>query len=104
MVPWLLTHVSTGGSPMRILRLHLGLVLLLPMTIVPVGKLSAGARHAGIVLSVAADSLVTDELGRAGKAHKLRVMVTPRTRIIRSQRDPQEPEYTDTSMPLAQVK
>ena len=89
---------------MRILRLHLGLVLLLPMTIVPVGKLSAGERHAGIVLSVAADSLVIDELGRAGKAHQLRVTVTPRTRIILSQRDPQELEFTDTPISLAQVK
>jgi len=89
---------------MRILRLHLGLVLLLPMTIVPVGKLSAGERHAGIVLSVAADSLVIDELGRAGKAHQLRVTVTPRTGIILSQRDPQELEFTDTPISLAQVK
>jgi hypothetical protein len=89
---------------MRILRLHLGLVLLLPMTIVPVGELSAGERHAGLVLSVAADSLVIDELGRAGTAHKLHVTVTPRTSIIVSQRNPQAPEFTDTPISLAEVK
>src|SRR5262245_5303588 len=89
---------------MRVLPLHLGLALSLPMTIAPVTKLSAGERHAGIVLSVAADHLVIDELGRAGKAHQLRVAVTPRTRIILSQRDPEEPEFTDTPIPLVQVK
>jgi len=89
---------------MRILRLHLGLVLLLPMTIVPVGELSAGERHAGLVLSVAADSLVIDELGRAGTAHKLHVTVTPKTSIIVSQRNPQAPEFTDTPISLAEVK
>jgi len=73
------------------------------MTIVPVGKLSGGERHGGIVLSVAADSLVIDELGRAGQAYQLRVTVTPRTRIILSQRDPQGPGFTDTPISLAQV-
>ena len=90
---------------MGILAPHLGFVLLLALTLVPVTVLSAGERHAGTVLSVGPDSLVVDELGRAGKAHKLHITVTPRTRIIVSQRNPQAPEsFTDTTISLAEVK
>ena len=89
---------------MRIIALHLGFVFLLALTLVPVTELTAGDRHAGTVLSVGPDSLVVDELGRAGKAHQLRVTVTPRTRIILSQRNSQAPEFTDTPISLAEVK
>ena len=83
---------------MRIITLHPGFVLLLALTLVPVTKLTAGDRHAGTVLSVGLDSLVVDELGRAGTAHMLYVTVTPRTSIIVSQRNPQAPEFTDTNV------
>ena len=89
---------------MRIIALHLGFVFLLALTLVPVTELTAGDRHAGTVLSVGPDSLVVDELGRAGTAHKLHVTVTPRTSIIVSQRNPQAPEFTDTPISLAEVK
>jgi hypothetical protein len=89
---------------MRIITLHPGFVLLLALTLVPVTELTAGDRHAGTVLSVGLDSLVVDELGRAGTAHMLYVTVTPRTSIIVSQRNPQAPEFTDTPISLAEVK
>lgn len=89
---------------MRIIVLNLGFVLPV-LTLAPVTVLSAGERHAGTVLSVGPDSLVVDELGRAGKAQKLLVIVTPRTRIIVSQRNLRAPEsFTDTPISLAEVK
>jgi hypothetical protein len=73
-------------------------------TLLRPAMLSAGGRHAGSVLSVGPDSLVVDELGRAGKSQRLHVTVTPRTRIIVSQRNPQAPEsFTDTTISLAEV-
>src|SRR5262249_24017992 len=89
---------------MRIIALNLGFVLP-ALTLASVTMLLAGERHAGTVLSVGPDSLVVDELGRAGKAQKLLVTATPRTRIILPQRDPQAPEsFTDTPISLAEVQ
>src|SRR5207253_9132160 len=88
---------------MRIITLHPGFVLLLALTLMPVTKLTAGDRHAGTVLSVGLDSLVVDELGRAGTPHMLYVTVTPRTSIIVPHRHPPAPELTDTPTSLAQV-
>src|SRR5438445_13742350 len=89
---------------MRIITLHPGFVLLLALTLVPVTKLTAGDRHAGTVLSVGLDSMVVDELGRAGTAHMLYVTGTPTTSIIVSERNPQAPELTDTPISLAHAQ
>jgi hypothetical protein len=40
------------------------------------------------VVEVGRDSLVVDELGRAGKEQKLHVTVTANTRVVESERNP----------------
>jgi len=74
------------------MRIHVGLgdlVLVLVVTLVPMMALAAGNRHSGTVLSVGPESFVVDELGLAGKEQKLHIAVTPKTRLIDSERNPQ---------------
>jgi hypothetical protein len=70
--------------------------------------LSAGDRRSGIVLSVGRDSLVVDELGRAGEKQKLHVTITRKTRVIELQRNPAasgaQDAFTDKTISLAEVK
>jgi hypothetical protein len=69
---------------------------------------SAGDRHAGSVLRVGSDSLVVDEVGRAGEEQKLHVTITPKTRIIESRRNPAasdaQDSFTDKTISLAEVE
>jgi len=73
---------------MRTTTRFCGLVFSIALTLVPMTGFAAGERHTGTVQTVSSDSLVVDELGRAGKEHKLRVVVTPETRIAYSERNP----------------
>lgn len=90
-------------------RLLLGGVAVVMLT--PALVLAAnGARHAGTVVSVDSKSntLVVDELGKAGKEEKLRLHVAPNARVVLSERVDQasDPQHTfkDTPIALGDVK
>jgi hypothetical protein len=57
---------------------------------------------------VGSDSLVVDEVGRAGEEQKLHVTITPKTRIIESRRNPAasdaQDSFTDKTISLAEVE
>ena len=82
--------------------------LTFALTLVSVNVLIANERHTGTVLNVETGRLVVLVLGRAGKEEKLRVAVTPQTRIVDSERNPRptsvEELFTDRPISLNELK
>jgi|SRR5689334_13862540 hypothetical protein len=88
-------------------QLH-GAVFLLVMMLPPMTAFGADTRHSGTVLEVRRGALIVDELGRAGTEHKLMFVVTPKTRIVDSQRNPHMPtaqaSFTEHNIALSDIR
>jgi hypothetical protein len=82
--------------------------LFLALMLAPITVQSADTRHSGTVLDVGRDALVVDELGLAGREHKLKIVVTPKTRIIDSERNPHAPSaqaaFTEHTIGLSDIR
>ncbi len=85
-----------------------GLVVFFALMLLPTMALAAGTRHKGTVVEVGRDSLVVDELGRAGKEQKLHMTVTANTRVVESERNPHassaQDEFTEKTIALSDIK
>jgi hypothetical protein len=82
--------------------------LFLALMLAPITVQSADTRHSGTVLDVGRDALVVDALGLAGREHKLKIVVTPKTRIIDSERNPHAPSaqaaFTEHTIGLSDIR
>ena len=85
-----------------------GLVVLFVLMLLPMLALAATTRHTGTVVDVGRDSLVVDELGRAGKEQRLHLAVTANTRVVESERNPHassaQDEFTEKPIALTDIK
>ena len=94
------------GNHVTLCRL---LVVSLGLTLLPIGAFGADGRHSGTVVEVAHDGLLVDELGLAGREQKLRINVTPKTRVVdSSERNPRpsgpQDAFTEKAITLSDIK